>query len=260
MSNALRAEWIKLRTVLMHWILVIIAVAFPLIVTLLTAFFNGDNDNQFDAFTANDLVQVLTGTSVVAGLLLAVMAAASITGEFGFNTIRPTLSAVPSRTRVAAAKAIVLLVVTAVVQGTVILVGAFVGKAVAEGRGSTIDFGERSSLVPALVGTVVLAMLLSLFGLGIGLLLRSTPGAISLIVLWPLLIESLVGGLLALATDNEDVVNWLPFRAGAQLTNTDIGGEFSGGGPSRIVGGIYFGAVAVALVVLGTMSLRRRDA
>lgn len=258
MTNAIRAEWIKLRTVTMHWVLAIIGFAFPLVVALLTAYFN--SDDEFDPFSATDLVQVLTGTAVVGAMLLAVMSAASITGEFGFNTIRPTLSAVPSRTRVVVAKAVVITVVTGVVQSAVVLVGALAGKAVAEGRGATIDFGERSTLVPSLVGSVVLAILMSLLGLGIGLLLRSTPGSISLLVLWPLLIESLVGGLLALATDNEDVVNWLPFRAGAQLTNTDLGQEFATGGPSRIAGGVYFGGVALLLVVLGTMSLRRRDA
>lgn len=40
MINLLHAEWIKLRTVTMNWVLGIIAGAFPLAVTLLTAYFN----------------------------------------------------------------------------------------------------------------------------------------------------------------------------------------------------------------------------
>ena len=60
MINLLRSEWIKLRTVRMNWVLAIIAIGFPLVVTLLTAFFEGDKDG----FKSRDLVSTLTGTTV----------------------------------------------------------------------------------------------------------------------------------------------------------------------------------------------------
>ena len=82
MINLLRSEWIKLRTVTMNWVLAIIAVAFPLVITLLNAFFEGDKDG----FKGRDLVSVLTGTTVVASLLCGVIAAASITGGATITT------------------------------------------------------------------------------------------------------------------------------------------------------------------------------
>jgi hypothetical protein len=39
---ALQAEWIKVRTVRVHWVLVIIAVAFPTLVAALVGMFNPD--------------------------------------------------------------------------------------------------------------------------------------------------------------------------------------------------------------------------
>ena len=78
MTRLLRAEWIKLRTVTMNWVLGIIAGAFPLAVTLLTAYFNGDSSE----FGTSDLASVLGGTTVVCALLCGVIAAASITSEY----------------------------------------------------------------------------------------------------------------------------------------------------------------------------------
>jgi ABC-2 type transport system permease protein len=101
--NLLRAESIKLRTVTMNWVLGTIAIAFPLVVTLITAFVRGDDDD----FTTDQLLEVLTGTSFITVLLVAVVAAASITSEFGFGTIRPTFAATPRRVRVITAKALV---------------------------------------------------------------------------------------------------------------------------------------------------------
>ena len=160
MINVLRSEWIKLRTVRMNWILGILAFAFPLIITLLTAFFSGD-DSDFDA---RSLLEVLTGTSVVSSLLLGVIAAASITGEFGFGTIRPTFAAVPRRMRVIIGKGIVAGAFAMTVMAIVVLIGVFVGRPLAEGQGATIDFGRYSDSVPALLGTVLLACLMSLAG------------------------------------------------------------------------------------------------
>lgn len=127
MINLLHAEWIKLRTVTMNWVLGIIAGAFPLAVTLLTAYFNGDSSE----FGTSDLASVLGGTTVVCALLCGVIAAASITSEFGFGTIRPTFAATPQRLRVVVAKGAVVVLATTALATVVQLVGWFAGSAIA---------------------------------------------------------------------------------------------------------------------------------
>ncbi len=253
MINVLRSEWIKLRTVRMNWILGIIALVFPLIVTLLTAFFNGD-DGSFDA---RNLLEVLTGSGIVATLLCGVVAAASITSEFGFGTIRPTFAAVPRRMRVVVGKGIIVCVAAMELVAVVILVGVFVGRPLAEGQGATIDFGEVPSAVPALVGLVLLAGLMSLAGYGLGLITRSTPAAISILIVWPLIAEALIGGLIQVITGWHDVQQWMPFQAGFRLVFVEAD---SFGGPSRLMGGLYFGAVATLLAVIGAVAVNTRDA
>ena len=252
MINVLRSEWIKLRTVRMNWILGIIALAFPLIITLLTAFFNGD---KYD-FNARSLLEVLTGTAVVTTLLCGVIAGASITSEFGFGTIRPTFAAVPRRMRVIVAKGIVACVAAMVLVAVVLLIGVFVGRILAEGQGATIDFGHYNGAVPALLGTVLLAGLMSLAGYGLGLITRSTPAAISILIVWPLIAEGLIGGLIHVITGWENVVGWMPFQAGIQMILL----EKDFGGPGRLVSGLYFGGVATLLAAIGAVAVNRRDA
>lgn len=256
MINLLRAEWIKLRTVTMNWVLGIIAIAFPLVVTLLTAYFASNDKNNGDSLDTNGLVGVLTGTAIVASLLCGVIAAASITSEFGFGTIRPTFAATPKRLKVIIAKGLIAIGFAAVALTVVQVVGWSVGSAIAEGRGATIDLDRLPTGVPAMVGAVVFAALLSLFGYGLGMITRSTPAAVAILIVWPLIAENLVAQLLIVATDNESIRNWMPLQAGFRMVSTDGFGD----GPSRLTSGLYFGAVSLAIAALGAWLVNRRDA
>ena len=255
MINLLRAEWIKLRTVTMNWVLGIIAFVFPLVVALLTAYFRGD-DTGFNTLTTSDYVGVLTGTSVVSALLCGVIAAASITAEYGFGTIRPTFAATPKRLHVVIAKGLVAIGFAALLATVVQLIGWFAGSAIADAQGATLDLDFADTAVPAMVGTVVLTALMSLAGYALGMITRSTPAAVSILIVWPLIAEGLVGGLLGLILDDSDVGRWMPFQAGIRLAVLDL----NDGGPARLAAGIYFGAVALALASLGAWSVNRRDA
>ena len=253
MINVVRSEWIKLRTVRMNWILGIIAFAFPVVITLLTAIFSGDDEG----FDARSVLEVLTGTAVVSTLLCGVIAAASITSEFGFGTIRPTFAAVPRRMRVIVGKGVIAVTAAMMLVAIVLVIGTLVGRPLAEAQGATIDFGAVPKMVPALLGTVLLAALMSLAGYGLGLMTRSTPAAISILIVWPLIAEGLIGGLIQVISGWHNVVEWMPFQAGIRLVFV---GFDNGEGPSRIVSGLYFGAVAATLAAIGAFAVSRRDA
>ena len=254
MINVLRSEWIKLRTVRMNWVLGIIAFAFPLIITLLTAFFNGDETD----FRARNLLEVLAGTVIVTTLLCGVITAASITSEFGFGTIRPTFAAVPRRIKVIVGKGIVGVASSMVLVMLIVAIGAGLGRPLAEGQGASIDFGEVPTAVPALVGAVVLAGLMSLAGYGLGLLTRSTPAAISILIVWPLIAEGLIGGLISVITGWHNVFEWMPFNAGIRMVFVNTADD--PGGPSRVISGLYFGGVVALLTAVGAFAVNRRDA
>jgi ABC-2 type transport system permease protein len=252
--NTLRSEWIKLRTIRMNHVLVILAIAFPLIIVVLTAVLI-----DIDDMDAKDLAGLVTGTSVVTGMLLGVIGAASITGEFGFGTIRPTFAATPKRMRVVIAKGIVTVVVALVVEAAVVVLCYGVGSGILESRGASLDLGSPGSdgAKAAMGGVVLFAAIVSLLGFGLGLLMRSTPASVAVLILWPLVAEGIVGALLA-AAGVEHPFKWLPYNAGINLGNPDAveGGDSLG----RLIGGLYFFAVAAGVTALGSVVTNRRDA
>ena len=93
MIDTLRSEWIKTITIRMNWVLAIAAFAFPVLITTAMAAFSGGSSSSLNA---EDVFSLLTFTSVVTAILLGVIGATTITGEFGFNTIRPTFASTAS--------------------------------------------------------------------------------------------------------------------------------------------------------------------
>lgn len=245
MIDAIRSEWIKVSTITVTWVLVLVAVAFPLVITVLTAAFEGGSSD------GADFAGLISGTAVVSSMLLGVVATLGITNEFSHNTIRPTFAALPDRTRALLAKPIVHVAVSLLVTVVIVIVGWVVGTAIAEGTQELSDDGAMA----ALVGVVFLAIGLTLLGYGLGMLVRNSAAAICLLLLWPLVAEGLIAGLMA-AAGVEGLQRWLPYVAGITMASPDIGSDSLG----RVSGGLYFFAWVLVVVGLGIWSTKRRDA
>jgi ABC-2 type transport system permease protein len=245
MIDAIRSEWIKISTITVTWVLVIVAVAFPLVITLLTAGFGEDG------MDGEEFASMIAGTAVVTSMLLGVVASLGITNEFSHGTIRPTFAALPDRTRPLLAKPIVHVTLSLVVTSLVVVVGWVAGTAIAEGTQQLSDDGAQA----ALVGVVLLAIGLALLGYGLGLLVRNSAATICLLLLWPLVAEGLIAGLMS-AIGVEGLQRWLPYVAGINMVSTDVGSDTLG----RVNGGIYFFAWVAAVLALGVWTAKRRDA
>jgi len=254
--NAVRAEFIKLRTVMVHWILVVIAVLFPIIVTTLVAIFAQIDGG--DGFDSSSLAALVGGLSVVSAMLLGAMSVISITSEYGHNTIRPTYAATPNRLRVILAKVVVNTATVAVVAAVIVTISWLVGSILLSGRGEDIALGD-SGVLGSLISIVVLAVIVSWFGFALGLLIRNSPATVTVFLLWPLLIENLIGLVLTLV-GGEDATKWLPYSAGIEATVSDNDNDFGTDSLGRPLGLIYFAVVSLALLALGSWSDRRRDA
>ena len=92
---------------------------------------------------------------------------------------------------------------------------------------------------------------------GLGLLIRSTPAAVAVLILWPLVAENLIGGLLTVA-GVDGAFKWMPYQAGFNLGNPDAGQNADTLG--RWTGGLYFLAVVLAVTAVGAWSTSKRDA
>jgi ABC-2 type transport system permease protein len=251
MINTLRSEFIKLRTITAHWVLAIIAVAFPIVVTTLVAILGFDSGVQ-----STDMSSLIVGVSVVSAMLLGAMSAISLTSDYGHNTIRPTYAATPKRANVIGAKVSVNSGVVLVLMLGAVAVSWVVAALVFSARGDTISIGDDDVLA-SLVSVIVLAVTVALFGFGLGLIIRNSPVTITLLLLWPLLIEPLLGLVLSLiGWDN--AAKWMPYQAAisAAANGSDDFTDQLG----RPWGLVYFAAVAVGLTVIGLVLDERRDA
>lgn len=251
MTAVLRSELLKLRTVRLHIWLPLGAVGGLLIVTGLVGIFT-ENPEAFDG---SDLMSLIGGFSVIVAMIVGVVGALGVTSEFAHQTIRPTLAATPHRPTVFVAKGIVS-VVCGLLVGIAAVVSAYVlGSVLLSGRDASVGLSGDDGSLASFIGVPILIALLALFGYGIGLLLRNSPAAVSLIILWPLLIESILAGVLSLAGVDEPE-RLLPYSAAFALVIPDTFDAPSGG---RVYGGVFMGLVAVGITVLGIVVNNRRD-
>lgn len=247
MRNAIRSEWIKLRTARSNLVLLLLAAAVPVAFTILiTATVRSSDVEDQDRFSL-----LLAGVTI-GYLLIAVLGVLIIGQEFRHTTIRVTFTAEPRRARVMAAKALVV-AATALVVGVIATVFSYaIGNAIMTSRGLDVTLAG-STQARAMVGSVLLFALYGLVGLGVGSIIRATAGAITLVVVWPLIVESIIKGLLP------KIGKWLPFNAGSQLTSTDTTINSSEALSPR-AGGLVFLIFALVLLVVGTALVSRRDA
>lgn len=253
MISVLRAEWIKVRTVRVHWVIVIIAVAFPTVVATLVGVFNPNPE----WVVSRDVIDLVSGVCVVTLLLLASLWVINLTSEYAHGTIRVSYAAVPARWKVLLGKAIVGTVVTLVVMSSAFWAAWFVGSTILNQRGSSIDLSDQGVAIGGVFPSLLaLAVIVSWFALGLGAIIRNSPASVVVVLLWPLLIENLVALALTLA-GVESASKWMPYQAAIQAIGDD---GWNGDMLGRPAAQLYFGAVALTLLGIGVLLDSRRDA
>ncbi|TDC87367.1 ABC transporter permease subunit [Actinomadura sp. 7K507] len=259
MTDALAAEWWKLRSVRStYWVLAATA-AFVLVVLLL-AFqmahvWDGLSDERREDLLLRPL-QELGGWG--AGLCLGVLGVLSVTSEYRTGMIRTTFAVLPRRRTVLAAKAAVIGTV-ALVAGEVVTIGSFLGTRLVVGDRAFPDQGTSiAQELPSFAISGTSVPMFALLGLALGVLLRSTAGAlVSVVFLWhilPLLVFQLpepwserIGSV---------VPGALPAQAAGLGADDSVYGDLLSPGAAAAMMAAY------ALVPLGfaAFALTRRDA
>lgn len=202
MTDALRAEWIKLRTTAGTWWLlggaVAITVAASAGIAAATHVSPGSSGLISQDPTKLSLIGVDLGQAVV-----AVLAVLAVTEEYGAGMIRVTLAAMPRRGVMLGAKAVtiaglaLLAAVPAVggslIAGRLLLPAAGIGPA----HGYALVSIAHGPTLRAAFGTVVYFGLIALLSLGVGTVLRdsavATGAVLGLLYLPPLLAQLLSG-------------------------------------------------------------------
>jgi ABC-2 type transport system permease protein len=222
----LRSEWIKLWTLRSTWwtlgstvvIMVGVAVMMAFVVQFLTDQISPEE--QASMGSVFGAPTVIAGGYEFAALVVAVLGAMLITGEYSTGMIRSTFAAAPGRLGAFAAKATVLAIVTAVLSTVSLLLGWLVTLPILDANDMALDWSD-SDQVRQLYGVVIYTVLVALFALGVGTLLRHTAGAIFTTVAVFLVIPMVFGIAVALASDVDwvlDVNKFLPSVAGSAIT------------------------------------------
>lgn len=135
------------------------------------------------------------GIAVFGVPVLMILSSLTVTNEYRSGLIRTTFMAVPNRTLVLMAKA----VVAAVFSG--IYAALMVAASIAVARSDPHEW--------SLVGAIALyAMAASVLGVGVGALMRASAGAVALLLLWPLVVEPILANMPNIGTE---VGPYLPF-------------------------------------------------
>lgn len=246
---AIRSEWIKLRSVRTTTIFVGLAASIGVGMALILG--NVVKDDPYDhlPFTIGNTFLVSTWLTtlfaVVAGTLL-------FTSEVQHGTLAGSLTARPSRPTFVVAKVIVAAAL-GLAMGALGIAGGLAG-----GVASSMDTGDMSGAVPGVAWALVLTMLASVLGLGVGLVIRHSAGAVTTVLVWALAVETLVRGMVP-AT----VSRLLPFTAAHGILGTRSAAdtpETLAAALSNVGNAAVIGCWATVAVVIGGALLVRQDA
>lgn len=240
---ALRSEWIKLTALRANkMILALTAVTGAVIAGVLAA------TATDPTLTASELF--LYPLPLVA-MLAAVVGILMFTGEAQHGTLAVALVARPARWVIVAAKTITA-TTAGLALGTAGMIAGFAGAALGGG-----PLGTGSALTSRALWALLYIALASLIGLGVGMIARHTAGAVTGLLLWSFVVESLFAPAIP-----QGVRHFLPFSAGYRLL--DAGPNFEA--PVAIADllarpqyAFIFGGYAVVSLAIGTLLLYRRD-
>ncbi len=250
-----RSEWTKLRSVRSTiWTLlaaIALAIGFGSLVTI-------SQVNDWDRLSAAERARFDPTWLSLSGLFLAqlaigVLGVLTISSEYATGQIRATLTATPQRLLVLAAKAIAFVAVV-LAAGLVTTFTSFAtGQAVFADKGLDASLGDPG-VARAVVGGALYLTAVGLLGIGVGVIVRRTAGAITTLVA-VLLVVPIMSGLLPTAW-NEHFGKYLPARAGMAVINVvpETGSLTPWTGLAVLAG------YALASLAVGGALLHRRDA
>ncbi|MCP2262339.1 ABC-2 type transport system permease protein [Streptoalloteichus tenebrarius] len=214
------------------------------------------------AGTTSDGSALTVGTTQIGSsfglMVVMVMAALAVTTEYRFGTIRATFQAVPNRS-------LVLLTKTGVVALLAGLIGeaaAFCSWGLAKLVKPAADLGlDTAAEWRQVAGAGLVYALAAVVAVAVGTLVRHSAGAITLVLVWSLLVEKMV---MMIPKVGNDIYRWMPFNAATHFQTSGLQQGADAGGvvtmPLSPWGSLaYFAAFAAATLIVALVVANRRD-
>lgn len=243
LSDSLRSEWIKLSTVRAYRVLLTLTAVIGAVAAFATAELVTD-----EVLTVS---QVFVYPALFTAVFAAVAGVLLFTAEAQHGTLGVTLTAQPDRRVIAVAKSLVALAI-GVVLGAIGMVAAATGAAL-----GGLALGDVSAMAATSGWALVYTSAAAVIGLGLGMSVRHSAGAISGLLVWWFVAENL------LRTFVPPVIGrFLPFDAGYRTLG--VGSNFDtpeilAVALRRPQYALVFVAYALVSLAVGVTLLRRRD-
>jgi ABC-2 type transport system permease protein len=245
MTRLVNAELLKLRTIrTTAGVFALTVATTALIMTAVMLLAGRPGQPAIESGILPDLVVVAKGPLVIFALILGVLA---MSGEFRFGTATPTFLVTPNRGRVVAAKVVATALAGAALAAASAAVAVGIGLPWLYAKGVDItildaDVGSR------LLGLAATSALHAVLGVGLAALVRNQVVAIAAGLLW-MRVEDLLPAVL----NRPGLGRWLPEGAAVALTSPGAATL------SMWAGGLLFAAYGLALALIGTRLVVRRD-
>lgn len=257
-GRLLLSEWTKLRTVrstvFSLVLLAVLTLGFTTLFTALTmAQWDKTDPSQRTNILADPVSFILGGGFQLSQLTVCVLGVLVMASEYSTGMIRASLLAVPKRTPMLAAKAVVFAALIFVVGEVVAFPTFFLGAAIVH-KHVPVSLGDPGVL-RAVIGAGLYLAVLGLFALAIGGLVRHTAGGITGVIAFVLVLAPL--SQLLPGSAGKHLHAYLPTEAGHLIAQShqlkdDLLSPWQGFA-------VFCGWTAVLLVLCGWL-LNRRDA
>jgi hypothetical protein len=249
------SEWTKLRSLRStRWSLfaaVLLTIGFPVLFAFVTSSHWGSMSPSERA-DRHPLDIALAGVNV-SQLAIAVLGVLVITGEYSTGMIRASFSAVPKRLPVLWAKTFVFGVVTLVLMVPSVLAAFYSSQAILSRHHILQVSLSHPGVGRSVLGGAVYLVLVGIFALGIGAIVRNTAAGIGTFAGIFFVIPPLMNVLPS--SWNTAISKYLPSEAGRQLFSL----THDSSSLAPLWGGLLFAAYCAFVVALAAVLLLRRD-
>jgi hypothetical protein len=249
------SEWTKLRSLRStRWSLlaaILLTIGFPLLFAAVTSSHWGSM-SPHERADRHPLDIALAGVNV-SQLAVAVLGVLVITGEYSTGMIRASFSAVPKRLPVLWAKTAVFGVVTFLLVLPSVLIAFFASQAILSRHDILQISFSHPGVARSVIGGAVYVLLVGIFALGIGAIIRNTAGGIATFAGIFFVLPPLMNVLPA--SWNHAIRKYLPSEAGRQIFSL----THDSNSLSPLWGGLLFAGYCAAVLALAAVLLVRRD-
>jgi hypothetical protein len=238
----LRSEWIKFTTVRTNKVILALAVGLGLLMSWACSVFVTDQDLT--------VAEVFLFPTALTSVLAAIAGVLLLTAEVQHGTLAGSITAHPTRRPIVVAKAAVA-ACFGLVLGVTGMASGVIG-----GLAGGIEVGDAGGVLTAALWALLYTSGAAVLGLGVGMIVRHSAGAVSGVLVWWLVVESLV-----VQFAPAEVVHLLPFESGFRTlgvsSNFDSPEIVASALPNPLYATIFCGYVATALAIGAFLQIQR---